>query len=238
MAIQPLVFEEPALEVAGPRRPVDGGGQPPPYLWPLLFLLLSLFPALPCFPGNIAPVCRPCRYLAGFVARLGLLHVLPCWCCVGDAEGRAVLSVLVSSAASALRLFGAPSALLVPFPLPCLDGCPSGWLVRGSGASAHPSPLLRPSGVWYRGAATPAAPPLALLRWHSCGGGYFLEQVVLCPGYMYFWCRRLGRLRSPRLSHCAPSALCLHRMAHQHRRPPVHARAGGEQGEPSRRKKK
>ena len=93
-----------ALEVADPRRPIDVRVQLPPCLLPLMFLLLSFFPVLPGFPNHLAPIRRPLRYvvvvvarldrpwryLAGDVARLGPLHVLPRWCCVRDAEGGAL----------------------------------------------------------------------------------------------------------------------------------------------------
>ena len=40
--------------------------------------------------------------------------------------------------------------------------------------------------------------------------------MVQCPDDVQFHCQRLGRLLSSRLPRCAPSALCLHRLAHKH----------------------
>ena len=50
-------------------------------------LYLSLLPTILGSLSHLAPDRRPWGFLAVGVARLGLLHVMPRWCCVRDAEG-------------------------------------------------------------------------------------------------------------------------------------------------------
>ena len=151
--------------------------------------------------------------MAGVFARLGLLHVLPSWCCVADADG--------ARCAFCARLVGCirTPARWCPF---CAVGAPpSAVSLVLLGGCVEAVPLRTPSrcfGLLVSGTTAPL-PPLHL-HWPRFAdlfavGAFSWNEVVLCPGYMHFWRRGPGRLHSPRLSRCAPSVLSLHRSGHQ-----------------------